>query len=69
MTVHPWDLCHGDWPHAPAQAQSTKRRMSKPMWKAIALLLAACVSLAACHPAITNVDVYPAFGPHFGDGH
>jgi hypothetical protein len=39
------------------------------MRKTIVLLLAACVWLTGCHLPITNVNVYPAFGPHFGDGH
>jgi ABC-type uncharacterized transport system auxiliary subunit len=44
------------------------RWMSEPILKAITLLLAACFVLAACHPTITHVDVYPTFGPHYGDG-
>jgi hypothetical protein len=40
----------------------------EPMWKRVALLLTAVVALAACHPTITNVNIYPAFGPHYGDG-
>jgi hypothetical protein len=68
MTTRQWDLCHGDLPHAPAQAQPTARRMPEPMVKAIALLLTAVVVLAACHAEITHVNVYPAFGPHYGDG-
>ena len=42
--------------------------MSEPILKAIMLLLVAFLVLAACHPTITNVNVYPAFGPHYGDG-
>ncbi len=38
------------------------------MWKAIALLLTAVVVLAGCRLPITNVNIYPAFGPHYGDG-
>jgi hypothetical protein len=38
------------------------------MLKAITLLLVACVALNGCHLPITHVDVYPAFGPHYGDG-
>ena len=38
------------------------------IWRAIMLLLATTVLLAACHLPVTNVDVYPAFGPHYGDG-
>jgi hypothetical protein len=38
------------------------------MLKAIALLLAACVMLTACQLKITHVNVYPAFGPTYGDG-
>lgn len=38
------------------------------MAKLVALLLAVSVAVAGCHLPITNVNVYPAFGPHFGDG-
>jgi hypothetical protein len=38
------------------------------MWKAIACLLAMVVLLAGCHATITHVNVYPEFGPHYGDG-
>ena len=62
-------LCQGDLPHAPAQVQTTRRRMPEPMWRAIMLLLVASVLLTGCHLPITNVNIYPAFGPHFGDGH
>lgn len=47
----------------------TARWKSELILKAITLLLGAFLVLAACHPTITHVDVYPTFGPHFGDGH
>lgn len=62
------DPCHGDWPHAPARGRYTARRVPETMPKAIALLLTAVVVLAACHAEITHVNIYPAFGPHYGDG-
>jgi hypothetical protein len=34
----------------------------------IALFLAALSAIAACSSKITHVNVYPAFGPHYGDG-
>ena len=35
----------------------------------IALLLAALSAMTACSLKVTHVNVYPAFGPHYGDGH
>jgi len=66
MTTRQWGLCDGDLPHAPAQP--TARRMWEPMARAIALLLTAVIALAACHATTTHVNIYPAFGPHYGDG-
>jgi hypothetical protein len=45
-----------------------RRQVSELMLKTIALLLAVCVELTACQLKITHVNVYPTFGPHYGDG-
>jgi len=45
-----------------------RRQVSELMLKTIALLLAVCFGLTACQLKITHVNVYPAFGPHYGDG-
>jgi len=45
-----------------------RRQVSELMLKTIALLLAVCVELAACQLKETHVNVYPLFGPTYGDG-
>ena len=54
--------------NAQPRTQPAARRISTPTLKSVTLLLTAVVVLAACHAEITHVNVYPAFGPHYGDG-
>jgi uncharacterized lipoprotein YajG len=42
--------------------------VSEFMLKWFALLLATCFVLTGCQLKMTQVNVYPAFGPHYGDG-
>jgi uncharacterized lipoprotein YajG len=43
-------------------------QVSEVMAKSITFMLAAFVVLATCQLKMTHVNVYPYFGPSYGDG-